>query len=46
VSGSGILDHFLQHGLQLAGGVLVLAAVFVLNVRFTRRRLAVQEAAA
>ena len=33
-------------GLQLAGGVLVLAAVFVLNVRFTRRRLAVQEAAA
>lgn len=33
-------------GLQLAGGVLVLSAVFVLNVRFTRSRLAVREATA
>jgi drug/metabolite transporter (DMT)-like permease len=33
-------------GIQLAGGVLVLSAVFVLNVRFARRRLAVREATA
>jgi drug/metabolite transporter (DMT)-like permease len=33
-------------GVQLAGGVLVLSAVFVLNVRFARRRLAVREATA
>jgi len=33
-------------GVQLAGGALVLSAVFVLNVRFARRRLAVREATA
>jgi drug/metabolite transporter (DMT)-like permease len=33
-------------GIQLGGGVLVLCAVFVLNVRFARRRLAVREATA
>ena len=33
-------------GIQLAGGALVLSAVFVLNLRFARRRMAVREATA